>query len=99
MNCPICCDVALVITQKNEIEIDYCPKCRGVWLDRGELEKIIQRTKAETTTINIPSIASQKEDDYEIIYDGPRDFDGDNRHYIRRKKPDLVLQEIFEFMD
>jgi Zn-finger nucleic acid-binding protein len=43
MNCPIC-SVTLVITDKQGIEIDYCPKCRGIWLDRGELDKIIERT-------------------------------------------------------
>ncbi len=31
------------MTQRNDVEIDYCPKCRGVWLDRGELDKIIER--------------------------------------------------------
>jgi len=43
MNCPIC-NVTLVISEKQGIEIDYCPKCRGVWLDRGELDKIIERS-------------------------------------------------------
>lgn len=42
MNCPIC-NVTLVISEKQGIEIDYCPKCRGIWLDRGELDKIIER--------------------------------------------------------
>jgi uncharacterized protein len=45
MNCPVC-NVTLLIADKQGIEIDYCPKCRGVWLDRGELEKIIERTTA-----------------------------------------------------
>lgn len=43
MNCPIC-NVALVMSEKQGVEIDYCPKCRGVWLDRGELDKIIERS-------------------------------------------------------
>lgn len=43
MQCPIC-QVDLLMSEKQGIEIDYCPKCRGVWLDRGELEKIIERT-------------------------------------------------------
>jgi Zn-finger nucleic acid-binding protein len=43
MNCPIC-NVALLMSEKKGIEIDYCPTCRGVWLDRGELEKIIERS-------------------------------------------------------
>ena len=44
MKCPIDTDVDLVMTDRQGIEIDYCPKCRGVWLDRGELDKIIERT-------------------------------------------------------
>ena len=43
MKCPNC-DVALVMADRQGIEIDYCPQCRGVWLDRGELDKIIERT-------------------------------------------------------
>lgn len=43
MNCPIC-NVDLVMTERSGVEIDYCPKCRGVWLDRGELDKIIERS-------------------------------------------------------
>ena len=40
MKCPIC-DIEMRISDREEVEIDYCPQCRGVWLDRGELEKII----------------------------------------------------------
>ncbi len=42
MNCPKC-RVNLVITDRQGIEIDFCPQCRGVWLDRGELDKLIAR--------------------------------------------------------
>jgi Zn-finger nucleic acid-binding protein len=45
MNCPTC-NVTLLITNREGIEIDYCPQCRGVWLDRGELDKIIERSAA-----------------------------------------------------
>lgn len=49
MHCPNCKEVELVMAERQGIEIDYCPKCRGVWLDRGELDKIIERTlKAES---------------------------------------------------
>lgn len=41
--CPVC-DVALVMSERQGIEIDYCPECRGVWLDRGELDKIIKHS-------------------------------------------------------
>ena len=43
MKCPID-DALLVVTERSGVEIDYCPQCRGVWLDRGELDKIIDRT-------------------------------------------------------
>ncbi|MBI2418386.1 MAG: zf-TFIIB domain-containing protein [Ignavibacteriales bacterium] len=42
MKCPQCA-VDLLIGEKTGIEIDYCPKCRGIWLDRGELDKIVER--------------------------------------------------------
>jgi uncharacterized protein len=44
MKCPIDIDVDLQMTDRQGIEIDYCPKCRGVWLDRGELDKLIERS-------------------------------------------------------
>ncbi len=43
MHCPHCLE-ELKITERQGVEIDYCPKCRGVWLDRGELDKIIERS-------------------------------------------------------
>ncbi len=42
MKCPICNNINLLMADKNGVEIDYCPECRGIWLDRGELEKIIE---------------------------------------------------------
>ena len=41
MKCPTCPDSILVITNRQNVEIDYCPQCRGVWLDRGELDKLM----------------------------------------------------------
>jgi len=43
MKCPKCPET-LVMTERQNIEIDYCPSCRGIWLDAGELDKIIQRS-------------------------------------------------------
>ena len=43
MNCPKC-NIALSMTDRQGVEIDFCPTCRGVWLDRGELDKIIERS-------------------------------------------------------
>ena len=44
MKCPVCTSTELLMTERLNIEIDYCPQCRGVWLDRGELDKIIERS-------------------------------------------------------
>lgn len=47
MFCPVCEFTPLQVSNRQNIEIDYCPSCRGVWLDKGELDKIIERTYAE----------------------------------------------------
>ena len=46
MPCPVC-RVDLVMSERSGVEIDYCPNCRGVWLDRGELDKILERAASE----------------------------------------------------
>lgn len=51
MKCPVCTNVDLLMSERQGIEIDYCPTC-GVWLDRGELDKIIE------TTSRVSSISS-----------------------------------------
>ncbi len=48
MLCPVCKTVPLTMADRSGIEIDYCPQCRGVWLDRGELDKIIERATPAT---------------------------------------------------
>ena len=42
MKCPVCPDSPLLMSDRQGVEIDYCPSCRGVWLDRGELDKLVQ---------------------------------------------------------
>jgi uncharacterized protein len=55
MACPVC-RVPLAMSERQGIEIDYCPQCRGVWLDRGELDKIIERSApAEAPQAAAPS--------------------------------------------
>jgi uncharacterized protein len=44
MKCPVCKEPDLVMSERQGIEIDYCPTCRGVWLDRGELDKIVEKS-------------------------------------------------------
>jgi Zn-finger nucleic acid-binding protein len=53
MKCPTD-NATLVMSERNGIEIDYCPECRGVWLDRGELDKIIDRASAQSAGAAAP---------------------------------------------
>jgi Zn-finger nucleic acid-binding protein len=65
MKCPL--DGAdLVMADRNGIEIDYCPKCRGVWLDRGELDKIIERSAAVA-----PASRGPRLDDTPVVHPEP----------------------------
>lgn len=69
--CPSC-RVALVMSERQGIEIDYCPQCRGVWLDRGELDKIIERSgrdaspapQPQPTAFSQPQHGHGRDDDY-----------------------------------
>lgn len=82
MQCPI--DGAeLRITDRQGIEIDYCPQCRGVWLDRGELDKIIDR-----------SIPTYKTDDRRD-FDDDR-YERGSQHYEKRKRKSF-LDNLFDF--
>lgn len=81
MNCPNC-NVTLLITDRQGIEIDYCPQCRGVWLDRGELDKIIERSATETKW-------------HRYAEDGDDRHKYAQPQYKKRKKS--FLGEIFDF--
>jgi Zn-finger nucleic acid-binding protein len=54
MKCPACKEPDLVMSERQGVEIDYCPTCRGVWLDRGELDKIIDKSMEPTITRPAP---------------------------------------------
>jgi Zn-finger nucleic acid-binding protein len=89
MKCPI--DGSdLVIAERSGVEIDYCPQCRGVWLDRGELDKIIDRNTAHTPPP--PPISPQEP---------PRGYT-DSRYagddgYRKKKKRGGFLEDLFDF--
>ena len=53
MKCPVC-DVTLSISSREGVEIDFCPQCRGVWLDRGELDKILDRVATAAPVAPVP---------------------------------------------
>jgi len=81
MKCPID-ETQLVMTERAGVEIDYCPKCRGVWLDRGELDKIIERSAA-------PQAPEPR------VWEAEHDRDHGGRP--RKKKRGGFLEEIFDF--
>ncbi|MES2977384.1 MAG: zf-TFIIB domain-containing protein [Pseudomonadota bacterium] len=59
MQCPTCADSTLVMSDRQGVEIDYCPKCRGVWLDRGELDKLIERSMNVPAPSQSPPVRAQ----------------------------------------
>lgn len=90
MKCPNCKDDKnLSMTERMGIEIDYCPECRGVWLDRGELDKIIEKSLAETST----SHSMPREKIQDVIY---RDSDNKHKDYYKQKRKKSFLEELFD---
>ncbi len=93
MQCPID-GTQLVMTDRSGVEIDYCPQCRGVWLDRGELDKIIERGSSSSA----PRDAARfRDDDRGDSRD--RDFSqGDNHGKpYKKKRREGFLGELFDF--
>jgi Zn-finger nucleic acid-binding protein len=89
MDCPVDGNT-LVMSERQGIEIDYCPKCRGVWLDRGELDKIIERNEREIS-------------DYDRDRDRDRDRERDRDRDARaghgghgKKRKSSLLGDLFE---
>lgn len=81
MKCPNCKEHNLVIAERKGIEIDHCPECRGIWLDRGELDKILEKSKEEESSFRQDNNRSYPSAD---PYQKP---------YKRRKS---FLEEIFD---
>lgn len=88
MNCPKC-NVTLLMTDKQGVEIDYCPQCRGVWLDRGELEKIIERSYALENQTG--SFLGGNSHHYEKHHD-----DHDSHGYNKYGRKKNFLSELFD---
>jgi len=60
----------LTMSERSGVEIDYCPECRGVWLDRGELDKILDRAAAETPAAPQPGYQQPSQPNYQENYQG-----------------------------
>jgi len=87
MNCPQC-HTALVMSERQGVEIDYCPQCRGVWLDRGELDKILERSNRE---MNERPYREDRDDDDRKYAPRPG---YDNQRYPHKKKS--FWSELFD---
>ena len=91
MSCPVC-RVPLVMSERQGVEIDYCPQCRGVWLDRGELDKILERSAREQGEPARPAVTPfpRQSHDRDHGYDHGRHHGG---HHKRRRS---FLEELFD---
>ncbi|MEI7695890.1 MAG: zf-TFIIB domain-containing protein [Chlorobium sp.] len=101
MKCPAC-NVDLLLSERQGIEIDYCPSCRGVWLDRGELDKIIERSAPQSHTADYGRESRQGESHHEESHHERHDDDHD--YYIdpktgRRKRKGGPLGFLGELFD
>lgn len=89
MLCPSCKDTVLSMTERQGVEIDFCPKCRGVWLDRGELDKIIEKSAAATTEVAAPMAQqSPQQPQYQQHQQQP--------YYKGHKRKKSFLEELFD---
>ena len=89
MNCPKC-SVLLQMSERQGIEIDYCPQCRGVWLDRGELDKIIERSATE-----IPQRAHQERYDHHDNRHADKHHENEHDTYHHKRKKSFLL-DLFD---
>ena len=85
MKCPNC-NVALVMSERQGIEIDYCPNCRGIWLDRGELDKIIEKS-IQPTVNEVRQQPMPQQDSYGRPY---------KQEHYRHHKQKNWLSELFD---
>jgi Zn-finger nucleic acid-binding protein len=89
MKCPACPDSNLLMTDRQGVEIDYCPACRGVWLDRGELDKLLDRAAVAAAPAPERVAQNRKQLDH-----GDSDYRGDQRYHRQHKKS--WVNEIFD---
>ena len=94
MKCPTCTNTLLVMAERQGVEIDYCPACRGIWLDRGELDKLLDRAAASVGAAPVQQAFQPAPDMQRPQGQGDRhDGNGDRDHYKRMKS---WLNDIFD---
>ena len=92
MPCPVC-KVNLVMSERQGVEIDYCPQCRGVWLDRGELDKIIARSGQDVQPTASAPPASFSRPQHDSSYNQGYQQPYAHGHGKRKKS---FLEELFD---
>ena len=95
MSCPHCA-VPLVMSERQGVEIDYCPQCRGIWLDRGELDKILERAARETAPAAAPAAPLPPQGGYPPPPHDPRYDHGRHHDYRHHKRRKSWLEDIFD---
>lgn len=95
MQCPNC-NETLVMADRQGVEIDYCPKCRGVWLDRGELDKIIERSADYSPNPPTNQYDRRDDDDYYKKQYPQQGGHYNDPHYKHKKKKGF-LDDFFDF--
>lgn len=99
MKCPVCTTVNLVMSERQGVEIDYCPECRGVWLDRGELDKVIERSGTQETIVTqAPQSAHQPGyQNHQVHYGHGHNNHGHGHGYGHKPyKKKSLLEELFD---
>lgn len=99
MKCPMDGET-LVMTERSGVEIDYCPKCRGVWLDRGELDKILERAAAPAAAPAPQAARPAAAPDLHAPRQYDRDDDRyrkDDDRYRKPKRRESFLSDLFDF--
>ncbi|MEO0041869.1 MAG: hypothetical protein RL329_1317 [Bacteroidota bacterium] len=98
MYCPVCKDTHLVMADRQGVEIDYCPKCRGVWLDRGELDKIIERSLSEKAAPPPPQAPPPPpQQPYQQPHQQPHHNQYGQHHGHPYKKKKSFWEDMFDF--
>lgn len=96
MLCPVC-KVGLHMSDRQGIEIDYCPQCRGIWLDRGELDKIIERSGAsEALPPPAPQAPPPQAAPWGSGYPQQPQGHGYDPRYYKQKRRKSFLEELFD---
>jgi Zn-finger nucleic acid-binding protein len=97
LRCPAC-QVDLVMSERQGVEIDYCPRCRGVWLDRGELDKILERSAVAFAPPQqqAPFRASSHAPSPEDRHDHERDRGRRDEHKHQKQGRRSFLHDLFD---